>query len=282
VKEVLAGMTQETPEICILLASERSGTNFFRSLLVQMPGVSSIGEVCNTKGKDAKRAPLSFLRYRSGAPLFDEKFVYRDEHVQVELLDAYLDYLRTMRPKMSLIIPDIKYAHIHNFGPAWQAVFDQPFLLGYAAAKRIKIVHLIRRKPYRTAISNLYAKASGVWVLRSGENPPAKKITINREELQARAVKLAETINLFRNWLSDCHSVTISYEELSAETAACLARVRDFLGLKGDIPVNSPLVKTTPSYEEAITNFSEIVDLIDIDLEDLIAAQAHGRNVVLR
>src|SRR5579872_2161765 len=52
-------------EVAILLAAERSGTNLFRSILSNTPGVSALPEVCN--GTVAGR--LSFLKFREQASL---------------------------------------------------------------------------------------------------------------------------------------------------------------------------------------------------------------------
>lgn len=265
--------SQNGPKICLLLAAERSGTHFLRSMLAQAPGVAAPVEICNPTLPDITTSPTSYLTYKANAIKLDERFSYLTSHVQTELLNNYITHIRSIYNNKKYVILDIKYSHVHNFQPAWAEFVDRPFILNYAIQKHVKIIHLVRHKPYRNIISNFFAEKSGIWHLteNAANNRIVNsfKINVDRAALEAKALRLCETINLFGKWLSGCDVATISYEDLSNETAKCLARLRDHLGLGADIPAHSQYMKSTPPYSETIVNYSEIADLIDLELSEI-------------
>ena len=261
------------PELYILLAEQRSGTHFLRSMLNNVPGVVMPSEICNPDAA-SRKSPTSFLRYRASVSMADGKFFYPTTEVQTELLDNYFAFVRTSIADARHIVLDVKYSHVYNFHPCWWSVVGRPFLLDYAIDRGIRFIHLIREQPYRTVISNMYAQEAKIWHVRNTDPTPSKTITVDRAQLQIRAFRLAKTIGLFSQWLNGAQHLAVSYEKLANETKTFLAVVRDFLGLKADIPAKSEFVKSTPRYEQVIENFSEIADLIDMDMHTIIAS--HG------
>ena len=264
----MAGITK-LPEVYLLLAAERSGTHFLRSMLAKAPGVVAPGEVCNPRAGDIRTSATSFLRFRANASVADEKFFYATFENQTELLDKYVSFVRASTPKSSHVILDVKYSHVHNFDPAWWEVVARPLLLDFAVERGIRIIHLVREKPYRTVISNMFGQESGVWHVRNANQIPELKLKVDRGVLQARTLRLVQTIDLFSRWLQGSQKVRISYENLINETETSLAMLREFLALKVDIPRVSEFIKTISSYDTAIENFSDIEDLIDVDLKDV-------------
>lgn len=254
------------PEICILLAAERSGTHYLRSMLEKIPSVVAPGEVCNTASGDIRTSSTSFLRFRANAAIADQKFFYPTLEIQTELVDNYLQYVRASHLNKRYVVLDIKYSHIHNFNSFWWDIVSPPFLLNYAIRKRLRVIHLLRYKPFRTVISGIYARKSGVWRTTNKQYIPSMKITIDRAKLESRTFQLIKTIGFYTEWLKNSRHATISYEKLVSETETTLAELRDFLGLTRDIPPGSEFVRTTPPYEQSIENFAEISDLVDIDL----------------
>lgn len=258
--------SQSLPEISLLLAAERSGTHFLRSMLRNLSRVATPVEICNPATGDVRTAPSSFLRFCASARATDEKFCYSTPEIQTEMLDRYFDIVRTSYPRKKNIILDVKYAHLHNFNPARCEFLSCPFLLRYAIDRNMKIIHLVRRKAYRTIISYMYAAETGVWHVRTPGQPPCAKVRINLPTLQERTLRLCQTIGLVEHWLKGARKLTIQYETLTADTEACLASVGHFLGLDVSISARTIFVKSTPPYAQAIENFAEVRDLIDIDL----------------
>jgi len=257
--------------VCLLLAAERSGTHFLRSMLANVPSVVTSSEVCNPQAGDIRTAPTSFLKFRANSCIAEEKYFYATFPVQTGLLDNYLNLVRFSNQKRSHIILDVKYSHVHNFHPAWWEIVNRPFLIEYAIERGIKIIHLVREKPYRTVISNMYGQETGVWHARSIDQVVRAKMTIDRGLLKEKAIRLAKTIRLFEGWLTQSNSVAISYEDLVDKTDCVLDRLREFLGLTINIPTQTNFVRSTPPYDQIINNFYEISDLIDVGRKELSA-----------
>ena len=81
------------------------------------------------------------------------------------------------------------------------------FYLEYVCKNQIKVIHLVRERPYRTVISSMYARKSGVWRTQSPSDIRLLKIRIERARLQEAALRLVKAINLFTEWLEACKTL---------------------------------------------------------------------------
>jgi LPS sulfotransferase NodH len=266
-------------DICLLLAAERSGTHLLRSLLANARGVVAPGEICNATVPQNRNAPTSFFRFRKQSCLEDPELFFPTEPVQRRLLDSFVDSLRSSYPGNALVVLDVKYAHVHNFNFFWWDPLEIPYLLQYAKRKPLKILHLVRNKVYRTAISGFYAHKTGVWRAKSEDQTKQIRISIDPSRLQSKAVLLARTIARFNSWLSRCPHLQISYEALTEDRSATLQLLQRYLELEHEISDSPGFVKTTPPLEEFVENYPEIVPLVDVDWTE-IAKSSRKRRVV--
>ncbi|HEY3776702.1 MAG TPA: sulfotransferase [Rhizomicrobium sp.] len=256
-------------EICLLLAAERSGTHLLRSLLANIPGVVAPAEVCNVSAAGARRARAGFHRFRRLLCEENPDFYFPTEPAQSEMLDRYFTFLRAEFPRSTMIVVDVKYSHVHNFNFYWWDLSERPYLLEFARKRHIKIIHLVRRKAYRTAISTIYASHSGVWRARAQEDLKDLRITVDLRKLERKAVRLARAIGQFEYWLGACPAFQITYEELTGQSEAELGKLQNFLELPARIENRPGFIRTTPSLETSIENFEEIAPLIDLDWRQL-------------
>jgi LPS sulfotransferase NodH len=252
-------------EVCLLLAVERSGTHLLRSLLGNARGVVAPGEICNATIPHNRSSKTSFFHYREQMCRENPEFFFPTEPVQRKLLDGFVDSLRASHSGKKLIVLDVKYAHVHNFNFFWWDPLEKPYLIQYAKKKRLKILHLVRRKAYRTAISGFYANQTGVWRAKSEEDIRQIRVTVDPGRLEKKARAIARSISRFEDWLSECPHLQIDYEDLTENRVTALESLRSYLGLKQPIADEPGFVKTTPPLEDTVENFSEIEDLLDID-----------------
>jgi|SRR5579871_275401 len=257
------------PEVCLLLAVERSGTHLLRSLLANVRGVVAPGEICNATIPHNRSAKTSFFHYREEACRNDSEFFFPTEPVQRRLLDGFVDSLRANHSGKRLIVLDVKYAHVHNFNFFWWDPLEKPYLIQYAKRKRLKVLHLVRRKVYRTAISGFYASESGVWRAKSQEDTKQIRIAVDAERLEKKARAIARCIARFEDWLSACPHLQIDYEDLLEKRDSTLESLQTYLKLKQAIADEPGFVKTTPPLEDTIENFAEIEPLLDRNWKDL-------------
>jgi LPS sulfotransferase NodH len=256
-------------EIVFLFAAERSGTHLLRSMLAKANGVSAPGEICNASSNEIRTAKMSYLRFREEISIIDRDFFYPTAATQTRLLDRYLSFARDSNEGKQLIVLDVKYAHVHNFNAFWWDILSRPFLIDYAIANRLKVIHLVRDKPYQTVISDLYAQQTGVWRTKDPNEVPFVDITVKIPQLKARVRRLARVIGLFDQWLSGAKSIRITYEELTGNLEPCLATLSNFLGID-KIPAEPGFLKTTPPYDKSIANYADLSHLIDVDLANCI------------
>jgi LPS sulfotransferase NodH len=259
-------------QICLLLAAERSGTHLLRSILSTAPEVAAPGEICNAAQQPSGAGKVSFLKFRERACRSDSQFFFPSLSVQKTLMDRYCDFVSRSNRGSAIVVLDVKYSHVHNFNSFWWDFIEPPFLLQYARKNRFKVIHLIRRKVYRTAISGLYAQASGVWRARSPEELKHVKITVERQKLDRRARQIVHQIALFERWLHRCDGIEITYENLTEDADPLLVQLRDFLALESEFANSPGFLKTTPPLEDVIINLNEISDVLDLDWKD-----AHAR-----
>jgi len=252
-------------QICLLLAVERSGTHLLRSLLGNVRGVVAPGEICNATVPHNRDANASFFRYRKQACLEDPELFFPTEPVQRRFLNGYIDFLRSSYSGKKLIVLDVKYAHVHNFNFFWWDPLEKPYLIQFAKRQRLKILHLVRRKVYRTAISGFYANETGVWRAKSEQETRQIRITIDPEKLRKKALALSRSIARFEDWLSGSPHLQIDYEDLTENRENVLQSLQSYLGLKREIADEPGFVKTTPPLEDSIENFSEIEPFLDLD-----------------
>jgi len=239
-----------------------------RSILQEIPCVNAPGEVSNASSENIRTDELSFLRFRANACNSNADFFYATEDAQSKLLDLYLESVRKAAKDTNLIVLDIKYSHVHNFNACWWDMSTRPFLLEYARKKKIRILHLVREKIYQTAVSNLYARESGIWRAYRPDQVAHIKFTVDRNKLENKAKRLARTIDLFDEWLVGCRHLRLTYEALINAPRPTLRKLRNFLILDNEIRNGPTSLKTTPPYEEAFENFEQIADLLDIELKN--------------
>lgn len=256
------------PKAAILLALERSGTHLLRSIVNANAAGFALDEVANAAAA-APDNPIEFFGfqrlYRQGFPDRAVPSAANTDH----MLECYLDNLELgiSRERPRPVILDIKYGHVVNFAGGWWLPFTRPALFALAARRGVPIIHLVRRKVAQTAVSNIYATASGVWKARSDAERSRQRIVVPRAQLIDQVRFNREAVRLARCWAGGLDPVEMAYEDLldpaspswRAFAARCGAAVTR---------IETPFVRAIPSHAEVIANHDEIADLLDRDIDD--------------
>jgi hypothetical protein len=265
----------EQKKLAILVAAERSGTHFVRSVINQNRAGRAFGEVANASVEPEPSDTLNYFAFRRDYLMAHPTLFVPSVKNSEQLINAYLDHCldigASVAPPMIL---DIKYGHLMNFTSGWWDVLSRPLLFDIAKSRGIPIIHLVRRRVFETVISNMYASATGVWRASSAEELQIIQIDIDRDLLIKRARLLRQSINLCRTWIEGNHHAELHYEDLlsvpspgwSLLGSLTHSHVRE---------IKSFFIKTTPAYETIITNFQDIADLLTLDVDgDLPEAPA--------
>jgi hypothetical protein len=258
----------EQSKLIILLAAERSGTHMFRSIMHRNGVAYAPGEVANAGVAVTEDQTTNFFAFRQQfAKQVGGVFVPSTENTE-KLLDAFFDLFsaQARQKGKEFAICDIKYAHIVNFVGGWWDMLSPPFLFDWARRNNVQIIHLVRRSVAETCLSNIYAKKTGVWRTKSSDEVQTLKMSVGRAELLREMNRLTGVVTAVRNWASGCSCTEIYYEELLDADSQSWADVRKLLASPID-KIVSDFVKTTPPYEEVLTNFEELRDLFETRID---------------
>lgn len=228
--------------------------------------VAAPGELCNANidGKSGQ----SFFEFRAAYIAERPKLATPTPKHQSQLLSRYFDFLRDKFKRRKTIVCDIKYSHIHNFNSSWWDIYSPPFLIRYAAQENIPIIHLVRNKIYQTAFSDFYAGLTGVWRTQSADKIVIQQTEVNLTALKNKADRITKGIELVNQWLRKTRHIDVTYEQITGVDAlATLNRVLRFLDLDEAHQLKTDFVKTTPPYEQIISNFAEVEEYLSIDLQ---------------
>lgn len=256
------------PQLVFLLAAERSGTHLFRSILQNNRAAYAPGEVANAAVPASEDQETNYFVFR-------QKYIDRHDGIFVpsiqnmeDLLNEYFNLMAQVAKSKNrdCCVCDIKYAHIVNFVGGWWDMLSPPFLFDWARRNNVPIVHLVRRAVAETCLSNIYAKKTGVWRTRKSDEVQTLQMSVDRDVLQKDMDRLTGVVEAIRSWTSGCDAAEIYYEELLDPDSQSWADVRRLLGAPID-KIVSDFVKTTPPYEEVLTNFDEVRDLFDARIE---------------
>ncbi|MGO9743338.1 MAG: hypothetical protein ACLPN5_17845 [Roseiarcus sp.] len=255
----------------LLVAAERSGTHFLKSVLSGGREIRTTLEICNPSIDIIRTSEFSFLKFREVMCKENDDYFYPTQEIQRSLLSKYFANLdKICENKVKRVLLDVKYSHVHNFQPAWSEFVARPLLFDYAKETGLKLIHLIRRKPAHAVISGMLAQRRGVWHARGEQTVAPVRFKIERDLLLERTFQRRETIKLFRYWLKGLNVIEVIYEQLADPNSQVRSSLQEFLQLKAPLPLETEFRKATPEYSEFIENFDEIADIVDIDLDDAV------------
>jgi len=249
-------MSRATP--FILLATQRSGSSWVQEMLGSHPAMRVYTEL--------------FLAESRGFPMWEPR--------DVEFIDSFLEprvrwpkavtrpywtvrYLRQLFDRSDVSAVGFKYMY--------DQVRRSRAVLAYAAARRIRVIHLIRGNLLDTVISAKLAGATGLYHLAADGRPPvpwwpSKKVEsvvhLEIPELVAELERLTRERRRIRAWLTATRTpiYEVQYETLAADQAA-FAPVLEFLGMPGGEAslLTSGLQKLqTRAHANVVENYSQV------------------------
>lgn len=245
----------------IIITTQRSGSNFLRSVITGNPQIRSMNEVLIERTWSDGSSPYAFQlkRIRENP----ENITYSR---MKEGFSEYLDYIFTPQGQETAVGFDVKYDQVPHF----------PYLFEQLHSKGVKVIHLIRENILRTLLS-----AEIRWALREEEKRRGKRFGLaeelpfvtmrlecDRSLIQAIETRKAE-IEYHRKTLASAFPyLEITYESFfdqgvqNAKTIApkVLDSIYDFLDVKErTYGMETSYVKALPkAAEDYIENFAEV------------------------
>jgi hypothetical protein len=243
----------------VLVATQRSGTGFLRSLLNTHPQIHLYPELF----LDQDYAyPVYFYHFWLQKIRADEANITlaARNHITHE----YLDTIYASKQGKAAVGIDVKYNQFEIVYGLAQTLLE----------KRISVVHLVRQNILKTLLSsrlNGMQKELGRKSHDTKLPPPVQVVLKPDVHLFAEFQQRQAQIQFYRALFSErLPYLEVTYEGLVGNSNAGIAhgdtidRVLDFLGVtKGDIELHTQLKKTNPrSLRDLIANYEEVAEVL--------------------
>jgi len=207
-------MSGQPPDLFVVVAARRTGTNLLRELLNTNPSLAMLGEVLTPSSAPGHFA--NFLR-----TLGNEGLANADTQSTSTLLDKYFSYIEYRirnfwidgnKPLLRAIGVDIKYDQLLDISPA-NYVNESPFIIEYLRQRNALIVHTVRNNIIHSAISDLIARQRNLWHNHDGKIID-ESYHIEPRLCLSRAREIVDQRAAFERTTNGCRLVECRYEDL--------------------------------------------------------------------
>lgn len=247
----------------VLLSTQRSGTNLLRSVLDSHPQVyGALGEIFHS---NHLADPLRFFSFLLEEVKTDPALALPGSRIME--FEKYLEFLDRKLPDQITIL-DVKYNSLHHLDEWWKG---KDGLFDVCKRLNIPVIHLIRNNVVRTAVSELIANQSRVFVVQKGaENAPLEKLRIEPRALLNRIRNLQRTIEMHRKRYSELAGyIEVHYEDLTDPNGATINEktfegLAEFLGVEPTFEKEPRTRKILRgSLRETLANFDELAAALE-------------------
>lgn len=224
----------------IILGRSRTGSNFLRGFLKNHPQVISLGEIF----RETDRIEFDSPQYSATSRVLA---TYQSD--PISFLDKYV--FRKFRPEIAAVGFKLFYYHASN--PPYQQIWDY-----VTKDKAIHILHIKRDNMLATHVSRIQADQNNRWVNITGEKEKQSPVFIDAQKCQ-------EDFETTARWEEDADArfkdhpiMSISYENLVANTHKIMENIQDFLGLEIQALAPQTYKQSRLTLAESISNYSEL------------------------
>jgi hypothetical protein len=275
----------DLPDVTVLLARQRSGTNALRDVLDSHPELFCLPEVFQAQPSPKARHEVEANYFNFLDERRDEvKRVLTSEEAQEDLFLEYLRFLGTFSEKPRMVV-DVKYNSAHNVDAPWRDLAAEPTLFAYVRRNGIRVLNLRRRNYLRYYLSWLKTERTRRYHLHASGPDGAvavedEGILVDVDEMRFRLELCRNEDDLIHRMLGGYpHYLAIEYEELFPRIGAPPAEA-ELGSIAGWMGIEPEFEKTQPRYrkqsvlplEEAIVNFDEVAAALrGTDLEYVLA-----------
>jgi LPS sulfotransferase NodH len=254
-----------------VIARQRSGTNFLRSLIAASTNLANLGEVFDVK---AARYAINFFNYRQERQ-YQEVAPLEREACVAELV-GYFSFLRQAHPHHVI---DIKYDQTLLAKPTYQSpaqpypVFEALRQSGYGA------VHLMRQNVCASIISHRVAGVSGIWhVPRDGGEPVfGVKVQVEPRQFLAEIGRRERELALFDSFCAGLpRLMRVRYEALdAADDAERAAMLQEMCRIGG----GEFAYVGAPAFRKSLGHWLDYVENRDEVVAALAASPAYAHHL---
>jgi hypothetical protein len=211
-----------------VIARQRSGTNFLRSLIANSSNFTNLSEVFDI---NARKANENFFRFREL-----ENWSYKPMREAADCVQELSRFFESLEARHPNHLIDIKYNQTMVCIPTY--ISPTSLLPVFQALQKRKycLVHLVRENVCASIVSGMVANVSGTFHVPRTQDGPAPKVQINLvpEQLISEIGRREREIELFDHlcrWMGN--HVRVRYEDISTASAPDLTRLLQNIAKRG-------------------------------------------------
>ncbi len=257
-------MTMTFPDVTVLLARQRSGTNALRSVLDTHPEICCFDEVFKFEDRRSPDPTIRASNYFTFLEAYcagDITRAFPDRHEQI--FADYVTYLRGLTPKRHIVV-DVKYNSTHHIAGVWRSI-GAPTLFELIKAQGLGVIQLTRHNHLRCLVSTLKGRTTGRYYVRSGAAPPDLQVTVPPVEALATMEHWAYEDNLVAGAFLDWpRFLRVEYSDLfpdasGAMAPAALQQLATWFGVRDTFTNQATLTKQSSlPLDQTIANFAQL------------------------
>ena len=241
-----------------ILASQRSGTTLFRSILNTHPRVHAFDEVYG--GLRPQREP-NYLGYLLQQVSADPAYAVPKVETLKQLFQDHHAKLEALTPEAAVRLVDIKYTHVHRFNPLNYHILELPYVLRCIHASGGTVLHVIRKNLLATYTSAVIAKRNASYRATKAELVRETCVTMDAMTTLQELENRDREIEHFRTLLKGSAVKEIYYEDMIQDglfSETVLSQLAQSWSVGMDFDRKPEREKIVPPLSQAIINFSEI------------------------
>jgi hypothetical protein len=193
-----------------VIARQRSGTNFLRTLIANSSNLTNLGEVFDI---NAARSNLNFFTFRR-----DRDFVQPELREAADCTAELAEFFDTLSARHARHIIDIKYNQTLVSAPTYFSFTDPYPVFEALAARDYCVLHLVRDSVCASIVSGLVANRTGQFhVVRNAvEGAPAALIHVPPFEFANEIGRREREIALFDRFCAEqARHMRVRYEDVA-------------------------------------------------------------------
>jgi len=261
--------SMEHPDVIVMLARQRSGTNPLRDVLDSHPDVFCTPEVFHDRPSPEAdlEVETNFFRFVEKHPVGRDRIVH-DWDEQEEIFQDFLVFLRTFTEKRFVVI-DVKYNSTHHLNASWKFISAEPTMFPFIRSSHVRVLNLTRRNFLRYHLSQCKAELTQTWAARADGGHKDGRITVDIDAM-LRSLELCRAENevVDRSFESYGRYLNIDYAELfpvigEPVSDDALGRVAEWLGIEAAFE-NVPTYRKQAvlGLRETIENYEEVEEAL--------------------
>jgi len=265
------------PKALVILAAQRSGTNFLRSLLSNTGSFSDMNEIFHVQGSLQQSAPFTnYLAYSRDQIQQDPSLAAPDYNQASELFRKYLQQLEAQIPDSAIPLLDVKYNSTHQLNPVFCNPLEPPHFFKVVRELKLPLIHLVRENLLARYASAVVAEATKTFVLYENKPPAPPRLQINISDMMRDLERVRSEIEWGRATLKDYgRCLEISYEAISEDADNPLGQIKAALekltGVALPDKLHASTTRLIPSVSAVVQNTDEVrLALLGTEFESML------------